>query len=336
MFNFAIIGCGVIAPSHVQAIKEAGNSAKLYAVCDIIEDKAIKFKETHGAEKVYIDYKDMLADSNVDVVCICTPSGMHGEMTINAARAGKHILCEKPIEITAKKMKAVIDVVEKSGVNMACVFQRRTQPIAVKVKEAIDNGEFGKVLVADAYMKSWRSKEYYKSADWRATWELDGGGALMNQGIHGIDLISWFCGGIDSVKSIVRTRYHDIAVEDAAVVAVEYKNGAIGVIQGTTCVYPGQDVRFEIHCEKGSIIFTDNGILLWGDKGYEASGEGSGVKDNPAALGSLSHTPILLDLIDAIKNNRPPMVTPAEGRKAVDTILAIYQSSKTGKAVKLK
>ena len=181
------------------------------------------------------------------MVCVCTPSGNHGEVTIAAAEAGIHVLCEKPIEITDEKLTAMIDACRKHGVKLGGIFQRRTLPAAIKTREAIQSGKLGKMVLGDAYLKYYRSPEYYKSAGWRGTWELDGGGALMNQGIHGIDLITWMMGDVHSVVAKCGTLVRDIEVEDTAVAIVKYKNGAYGVIQGTTSVYPGLDTRFEVH-----------------------------------------------------------------------------------------
>ena len=339
MVRFGIIGCGVIAPRHAEAIREA-QGAQLVAVCDIIEDKAKQFQEKYGAPKMYVDYHEMLRDVDIDAVCICTPSGMHGEMAQQAALAGKHILREKPMEITDEKMNRLIEAVEKTGVKMGCVFQRRFQPIPVQVKKALESGVFGKVLVADAYLKYYRSREYYKSAGWRATWEYDGGGALMNQGVHGIDLISWFMGGIKNVRSVVKTQFHDIVVEDTALAIVEYNNGAVGVIEGTTCVNPAQDTRFEIHCENGSIIFSDAGLIQWNINGEEnppliEDKDAVSAKADPTALARLSHLPLVEDLVRAIETDGKPAITPREARKAVDTILAIYQSSKENRQIDL-
>ena len=339
MVRFGIIGCGVIAPRHAEAIREA-QGAQLVAVCDIIEDKAKQFQEKYGALKMYVDYHEMLRDADIDAVCICTPSGMHGEMAQQAALAGKHILCEKPMEITDEKMNRLIEAVEKTGVKMGCVFQRRFQPIPVQVKKALESGVFGKVLVADAYLKYYRSREYYKSAGWRATWEYDGGGALMNQGVHGIDLISWFMGGIKSVRSVVKTQFHDIVVEDTALAIVEYNNGAVGVIEGTTCVNPAQDTRFEIHCENGSIIFSDAGLIQWNINGEEnppliEDKDAVSAKADPTALARLSHLPLVEDLVRAIETDGKPAITPREARKAVDTILAISQSSTENRQIDL-
>ena len=339
MINFGIIGTGVIAKQHVLGVR-ANKNANLAAVCDIDGEVVNKFAAEYGVDKVYTDYHALLADPEIDAVCICTPSGMHGQMCIDAARAGKHILCEKPIEITTEKLDQLVEEVEKSGVKMVCVFQRRFAPIPVKVKAALDSGVFGKVLMASAYAKYYRTPEYYASAGWRATWELDGGGALMNQGVHGIDLISWLMGGVKKVSAITRTQFHNIPVEDAAMAAVEYNNGAIGVIEGSTCAKPAQTTRFEIYCENGSIIFDDKAIRSWFLNGEQMI-EGTGISakdvgnDDPTRVLDNAHGYLVRDLIEAIETNTMPSIGPREGRKAVDTILAIYKSSKEGKEILL-
>ena len=338
--RFGIIGCGVIASSHGDAIN-AVEGAELVAVSDIIEERMEEFASKYGAAKQYTDYLQLINDPEVDAVCICTPSGMHGEMVINAARAGKHVFCEKPIEITREKMDRMIEEVEKSGIKMGCVFQRRTYPESIAVKKALDEGKFGKIILIDTYLKYYRSKEYYKSADWRATWELDGGGALMNQGVHGIDLAIWLAGEVESVFARTGTLVHDIEVEDTAIAVVKYKSGALGVIEGTTSVYPAQATRLDIHCENGSIIFGDGGILEWklkdnpDEKAPEITGHANSVKDDPTNLGQRSHVVLIEDFITAINEDRDPMITPQMGRKAVDLILAIYESARTGKEVQL-
>lgn len=341
MLNFAIIGCGVIAPYHSRALEKV-EGAQLVAVCDVELEKAKKFADQFhvDASRVYTDYHELLAQKDIDAVCVCVPSGLHGQISMDALKADKHVICEKPMEITKEKLDAVCEAYKASGKKFACVFQRRTQPIPSKVKAALDSGVFGKPLMASAYLKYNRTAEYYKSAGWRATWEMDGGGSLMNQGVHGVDLISWFMGGIDKIYGIARTQLHDIPVEDAAVCTVKYKNGAIGVIESSTCVYPAQDTRFEIHCENGTIIFDDKGLIQWelknGEKETNDFAEaGISLKDNPQAIGPLSHLPIMQDFVDAITYDREPMATPLEGRKAVDTILAIYQSSNENKEIQL-
>jgi predicted dehydrogenase len=333
--NFAIIGTGAIAQQHVLGIRSTA-SAELVAVCDMSQERASDFAAKYKIKKVYTDYRVLLSDPGIHAVCVCTPSGTHGQICMDAARAGKHILCEKPIETKAEKLDALIAEVEKHNVKMACVFQRRYEPVSLQVKAALESGEFGKVLMASAYLKYYRSKDYYKSAGWRATWEFDGGGCLMNQGIHGIDLISWLMGGVKKVNAITRTQLHDIEVEDAAVAAVEFQNGAIGVIEGSTCVQPAGQSRFEIHCENGSIVFSDAGILQWylnGENHPFERVENTVANDDPTKVLQNNHGILIAELVHAIKTDVQPAIGPREARKAIDTILAIYRSSQEGKEI---
>ena len=337
MVNFAIIGTGVIAQQHVLGIRGTA-SAELVAVCDTSKERATAFASEHKIKKVYTDYHVLLADPGIDAVCICTPSGTHGQICMDAAKAGKHILCEKPIETKKEKLDALVAAVEAHDVKMACVFQRRYEAVPMQVKAALDSGEFGKVLMASAYLKYYRSQDYYKSSAWRATWEFDGGGCLMNQGIHGVDLISWLMGGVKKVSAMTRTLHHQIEVEDAAVAAVEYCNGAIGVIEGSTCAQPAQQSRFEIYCENGSIIFSDAGILQWHINGEDVPFtmvEHTSANDDPTKVLQNNHGILIAELVHAIKTDTQPAIGPREARKAVDTILAIYRSSREGKEIEV-
>ncbi len=338
--KWGIIGCGVISYSHCTALASTYN-AELVAVCDIIEERAQSRAKEFGAKKVYTDYHALLADEEIEAVSICTPSGMHGQMCKDAAKAGKHILCEKPMEITNEKMQDVIETVEQYPVKMACVFQRRCDGKFIAVKQAIDSGRFGKVILADAYLKYYRDQAYYDSGDWRATWELDGGGALMNQGVHGIDLLLWFAGEVESVFARCETQVRNIEVEDTAIASIRFKNGAIGNIEGTTSVYPAQDTRLEIHMEYGSIIVSDQGIEQWArlngedEKIPDVNSLVFDTKTDPAKLPSFSHIVPITDLADAIIHDRKPMITPREACKAVELILAIYQSAREHREIKL-
>lgn len=331
ILNFAIVGCGVIAPCHVSAIKNI-EGACLYAVCDIIPEKAKKFAEDNGVARIYHDYRKMLENREIDVVCVCVPSGLHGEICINAARAGKHITCEKPIEITNEKIEAIIKAVKENNVKMQCIFQRRTMSAAIAARKAISEGKLGKILLADAYLKYYRSQEYYNSAGWRGTRELDGGGALMNQGVHGVDLLTWMVGeNVEKVFARAGTLARDIEVEDTVVALLQFEGGGFGVIESATTVYPGLETRFEIHGESGTIIFSDSGIEKWefiaGDVPKPEESEKLGGSNDPSAIASIGHHILIKDLVDAIKEDREPAIPPEEGRKAVNLILSIYKSS---------
>lgn len=340
MVRFGIIGAGVISDSHAMGITTTEN-AKLVGVCDLVEEKAKALAEKYGAEKTYTDYNEMLCDPEIDAVSVCVPSGTHGEIVMAAARAGKHIFCEKPIEVTEEKMDEMIRVVESTDVKVQCVFQLRIRKASQRVKEALDSGVFGKVLMASAYLKYYRSPEYYKSAGWRATWEYDGGGCLMNQGIHGVDLIAWLMGGIKKISAFTRTQLHDIAVEDAAVAAVEFANGAVGVIEGSTCCQPAQSPRFEIYCEKGSIIFDSETISQWHLNGEDVtfddlkSATVTMANDDPTKVLTNEHGVLVKDLVQCIESDTAPSISLRDARKSVDAILAIYRSSREGRIVEL-
>ncbi|MBO0992111.1 Gfo/Idh/MocA family protein [Bacillus sp. SD088] len=337
--NFAIVGAGVISASHARAIS-AHNDAKLVAICDVDKEKAEKLAGEYGINYTYTDYEKMFTDVDIDIVSVCVPSGIHADVTIAAAQARIHVLCEKPLDITREKMTNMIEACKNYHVKLGAVYQRRTLEAAIKTRKAIQEGKLGKLVLADAYLKYYRSPEYYKSAGWRGTWELDGGGALMNQGVHGVDLIQWMAGEVESVFAYSAPLIRKIEVEDTAVVAVKYKNGSFGVIQGTTSVYPGQETRFEVHGEKGSIIFADSGFKLWNfidhDEPMPQVSNTEGGSNDPKAISSQGHYIYVDDMIQAVNENRAPLVPGEEARKAVDLILAIYESARTGKEVKVR
>ncbi|MFU0799922.1 MAG: Gfo/Idh/MocA family oxidoreductase [Xylanivirga thermophila] len=336
--KFAVLGCGRISEIHLKAIKNAPN-AELAAVCDIVEEKAKQAAIANGLDRWYTNLDDMLAKEDIDVVNICTPSGMHSEHAIAVARTGRHVLCEKPLDVTREKMEDMIDECKRSGVLLGGIFQRRTSSAANNTKKAIEGGKLGSLILADASLKYYRSQEYYDGDPWRGTWELDGGGALMNQGIHGIDLIQWMMGGIDSVYANCATLARKIEVEDTAVILVKFKNGALGTIEGSTAVYPGQDTIFSIQGEKGTISFGDKGFYCWKFMGKDE--EAPEVSDSLGGINcgwndlNFGHTIQVQDMAEAVLENRQPMVTGEDAKKAVEIILAIYESSKTGKEVKL-
>ena len=260
--KFAIVGAGIISSFHAEAIARH-DQAELIAICDIELDKAKKLGDDFSVKKTYADYEEMFKEEEIDVVSVCVPSGLHAEVTIAAAKAGINVLCEKPLDILPDKMTEMINICREKKVKLGVVYQRRTLEAAIKTRAAIQEGKLGKLVLGDAYLKYYRSPEYYESAGWRGTWELDGGGALMNQGVHGVDLIQWMVGDVESVFAYAAPLVRDIEVEDTAVITLKYKNGAFGVIQSTTSVYPGQETRFEIHGEHGSIIFGDSGFKQW-------------------------------------------------------------------------
>lgn len=342
--NFAIVGCGVIAFTHATALKALrGEGCALYAVCDVDEGKAAAFAQNHGARRVYSRYQDVMRDPAVDIVCVCVPSGIHGEVCVAAARAKKAIVCEKPMEITPEKVAEVAAAVRQAGVKMQCVFQRRMMPAAVAVREAVARGQLGNICLAGADLRYWRDQAYYDSAGWRGTWELDGGGALMNQGIHGIDLILWMLGENKvTVQGKALTATRDIPVEDTAAAVLRLSGGGLCVIQGCTTAYPGYSSTFYIHGEKGSVIFSDEGILQWSFLDEAAApprpgvGERVGGASDPATLGAYGHICLLRDIVQAVRQDREPLIPPEDAALAVKVICGIYQSSKTNACVEVE
>ncbi len=340
--NFGIIGCGVIAFTHAKALAQLKqDGCTLYACCDILPQKADQFAADHGVPHVYYQYQDLLADPNVDIVCVCVPSGLHGQVVIDASNAGKAVVCEKPMEITPEKIDQVISVVQKNHTKMQCIFQRRLMPVAIALRELVKNGSLGRICMAEARLNYYRSQEYYNSAGWRGTWELDGGGALMNQGVHGIDLILWMLGDeIETVYGKAKTMSRSIPVEDTAAALLQMKSGAICVIEGTTTAYPGYSSTFTIYGEKGTVSFDDQHIISWDfidqanaptrpDLGDNVVGGAS----NPIDIGNYGHICLLRDIAQAVREDRAPMLPPEEAALAVKVICSIYTSSRTGKPV---
>jgi len=269
------------------------------------------------------------------------------EPAIAAAKAGKHIIVEKPLEITLKRCDRILEACDKAGVQVATIFPSRFHESSQVVKKAIDAGRFGRLTMGDAYVKWYRTQEYYDSGAWRGTWKLDGGGALMNQAIHSVDLLSWLMGPVDQISAQFALLAHErIEVEDAAVASLRFANGALGVIEATTAAYPGALKRIEIHGSTGSAGILEEDICTWDFAKSRKSDEallarmtgktatGGGAAD-PAAIGHHGHTLLFKDFLAGLKKKKQPLVGGDEGRKSVEIILALYKAAETGKAVQL-
>ncbi len=339
--GFAIVGCGNIAPFHADALSKIAD-AKLVAVCDKMAYNTEHLAEKFGATP-YTDYTEMLKQDDIDVVSICLPSSLHEPFAIQAAEAGKHIIVEKPLDITLEKCNTIIAACDANNVKLAVIFPTRFKESSIVVKEAIEAGRFGKITMADAQVKWYRDQEYYDAGGWRGTWKYDGGGALMNQSIHYIDLLLSLMGPVESVYAHCETLARDIEVEDTAVATLKFKSGALGIIQGTTTVYPGLDVRIGIHGTDGSAVLDGESLDVWEFKDatpadiklkakLQKTGS-SGAKDPTAFIDSKGHQLQFEDMIEAIKMDRQPEVNGYEGRKSVEVISAIYQSSREGKPI---
>jgi UDP-N-acetyl-2-amino-2-deoxyglucuronate dehydrogenase len=344
-YGFGIIGCGMISRFHWRAIEDV-RAAKLVACFDSFPAAADKLAEESGC-KTYHDLKEMLADPTVQIVTIGTPSGAHMEPAVAAAKAGKHVIVEKPLEITLKRCDAIIRACKENRVKLSTVFPSRFHDSSIEMKRAIDAKRFGRLTLGDAYVKWYRTQAYYDSGKWRGTWELDGGGALMNQAVHSVDLLTWLMGPVAEVTAHAATIAHErIAVEDDLVATLRFENGALGVIEASTAVYPGYLKRIEIHGSDGTAVMEEEDIKTWDfarkqkrdDEIHRRMAEhkstGGGASD-PSAIGHHGHARQFQDVVDAIKKNRAPAIDGAEGRRSIEIILAIYKAAETGKAVKL-
>jgi UDP-N-acetyl-2-amino-2-deoxyglucuronate dehydrogenase len=345
--GFGIIGCGMIAEFHTRAINEL-EGARVVAAFSRSESNGAKIADLAGGGcQVYDDLDRMLAHPDLDVVCVCTPSGAHLDPAVKAALAGKHVVVEKPLEITLPRCDAIIRACEEGGVRLCTIFPSRFSPANIALKQAIEDARFGRLTLGDTHVKWWRTQEYYDSGGWRGTWDLDGGGALMNQAIHNVDLLYWLMGDVDSVQALTATLVHDrIEVEDTAVAALRFKNGALGVIEAATSAYPGLLKRTEIHGESGSARVEQDDVTLWsfateapGDDVIleslrRATGFSAGASD-PRGINHAGHRDQLADFLKAVDTGGVPRVDGREGRKSVEIIRAIYQSAKTGQAVRL-
>jgi UDP-N-acetyl-2-amino-2-deoxyglucuronate dehydrogenase len=345
-FGFGIVGCGMISQFHAKAIADL-RGAKLIACCDTRAESADKFAAANGCRS-YHSLDDMLADPAVDIVTIATPSGLHMAPAVAAANAGKHVIVEKPLEVTLKKCDRIIKACEKNGVQLGTVFPSRFHDSSVKMKKAIDAGRFGRLTMGDAYVKWFRTQQYYDSGAWRGTWALDGGGALMNQAVHSVDLLVWLMGPVKEVCAQTAQLAHErIEVEDVVVATLRFANGALGVIEATTAAYPGYLKRIEISGSEGTAVLEEEDLKTWDfakpakeDKAIladmqKSKSTGGGASD-PSAIGHHGHTKQFADMLEAIRKKRAPAIDGHEGRRSIEVIQAIYKSAETGgKVVKL-
>jgi len=339
--RFAIIGAGNIGHLHAEAIAHIPE-ARL-AVVGSASDKGKLLAERHDARWIP-DYYAAATDPGVDVVCICTPSGAHAEIAVAAAQAGKHLVLEKPLDVTLERVDRILDAVRSAGVKATCILPRRWMIGSRKAKEAVAAGRLGRITLADARINWYRTQEYYDAGGWRGTWQLDGGGALMNQSLHTIDLLQWLAGPVRQVFGFTGTLAHRMETEDTAAAVLTLDSGGFGLIQGATSCWPGEPAAVTLHGDRGTIALEEGRIVTWkladAKPGEEEamlhleSDQGSGAAD-PLAIGYELHRCQLADMVEAIRNDRAPTFDAAEGRAAIEIILGIYQSAKTGQPVRL-
>jgi UDP-N-acetyl-2-amino-2-deoxyglucuronate dehydrogenase len=338
-FHIGILGGGNISETHARAAREI-DGAEIVAVCGSNIEKVRRLAGSFGGS-AHEDFESFLNHKPMEIVLIGSPSGLHADQGIRAARRGLHVLVEKPVAITTEQADALIAECEKAGVKLGVFFQDRVAPGILKLKALIDAGRLGRPFLASAHVKWHRPPEYYKDSRWRGTWALDGGGALMNQGIHTVDLLLWLMGNVTSVWSKAVTALHDIEVEDTAVAAIEFSSGAIGTLEAATSVYPGQPRRLEVTGSEGTIILEGERITSASLRtpSLDLAGEKATADDersaSPAISDARGHRKIIEDFLHAIAVNGSPLCDGHEARRSVGLIEAIYQSSRTGRPVTL-
>jgi len=343
--SFAVVGLGM-GGHHCTAVGNA-TGAHLAAVCDVDEERlAQRMKEFDC--KGYSRYADVLKDQSIDAVCIVVESGYHADLGIQAARAGKHIIMEKPVDITPARIKKLEDEVTKAGVKCGCIFQSRMENCNILIKKAIDAGKMGKIIGAHAHLPWFRADGYFEGphGTWRGTWKLDGGGSMMNQGIHTIDLIQWLAGRVERVCGFYAVHNHRIEAEDQVVAILEFENGALGTFYSTTCCIPEGAQRIYMYGAKGSFSRYGSTLesydmdtpkqrermmnLFGGQKKVDA------VTKDPMAVSADGHTLIIEDLVKAVRQDREPVIPISSAKHAVEIACAIHKSSRTHREVRIR
>ncbi|MDA0747637.1 MAG: Gfo/Idh/MocA family oxidoreductase [bacterium] len=354
--RIGVIGVGAIGPSHVFSIKQV-DGCQLGAVCDIRPEAAKKLADENGVPH-FGSVKDMLAADVIDAVTISTPSGFHLDAALESVEGGKHALVEKPLEITTDRIDQIITAKEKQGVTVGCVHQSRFRPVVLKLKKLFENGLLGDIYSGSVYIKRYRTQEYYDSGGWRGTWKVDGGGCLMNQGIHDVDLFRWFLGDVEQVIAMTDNVGRNVEVETLALALVKFASGAKGVVEGSTVAYPELPTYLEIFGSRGTVTFSANKLMRMDI--IDPTDEETAARDELLALTKtheeerarnakksvagtavpsldMGHTPVITDFVEAIQAGREPFVSVHEARNAVELITAIYESGRNNsKPVRLK
>ncbi len=352
--RFGIVGAGVIGKMHAEALSNLPD-AELVAIADCVLERAQKLGESFKAT-AYGDYQEMLEREQLDIIDICTPSGMHGEHACQAMRAGRHVIVEKPMEITHAAIAEMLRVQKATGVKMAVISQHRFDQASRKVYDLVQEKAFGRLVMGNAIVPWWRSQAYYDSGAWRGTWALDGGGVLMNQSIHSIDVLQWLMGPVKSIYAYTDTLVHKMETEDIAVAVLRFANGALGTIAATTGAYPGTGTRIEIYGDKGSAVIADDNLSylhlardeseddtvgLYGlakekrQQGMITKEETGRAAQDPAALAIRSHILQIADMMRTIREDGTPLVDGNAAKHPVEIILGIYESARTHKEVVL-
>lgn len=331
-FKMGIVGCGTIAGTHAEAVSKTVNG-KLVAAHSRTNKNLNVFCNHYGV-KGYLNYKEFLSQPELDIVVVCTPSGTHLDFGKAAAKAGKHVIVEKPIEITLNRGKHLISGCRSNGVKLAVIYQNRFIDGAVQMKRAIDDGELGNIFMVDASVKWFRDQEYYDQADWRGSFSLDGGGAVINQAIHTIDLLLWFCGDIKNLHAFKGTFTHtQIEGEDNAVASIEFESGAIGVFRASTSIVPAMNRKIAVHGTKGTALLDGDTFRLMVDKHdlteNGTNDQGSGSTSPLEGMSENHHKRQYDEILDAFTKNIDPVISGEESLRSLAVVEAIYKSTES-------
>ena len=363
--RFAIVGCGTIAPTHVDAIAALGSDvAVLTHCCDIDTNRQNEFAGRY--ELIPSSFADILSNPKIDAVSICTPSGLHAELGAATLAAGKHVITEKPMDISLDACDKLRNAASTSGKTLSVICQHRFDPASQEARDLLENGRLGKIVLIDAQICWYRSQGYYDSAGWRGTWEMDGGGCLMNQGVHTVDLLRWLGGELETVYAQTRTSAHErIAVEDAVSATLTFKNGAIGTITASTAAYPGFPARLSIYGSNGSLIINGDALQTVAIQGEEIiqtagafesairvasggtrsvvpglavppTGTAAPANESGAPAWGDAHLTQFKDFVHCCQTGERPLVDGTGARAAVAVVLAVYESARTGQVISIE
>jgi UDP-N-acetyl-2-amino-2-deoxyglucuronate dehydrogenase len=338
--NIGLIGGGNISETHARAAR-AIPDVEVAAIFGTNAEKVGRLCREYGGTP-YSDFEKFLSHRPMEIVAIGSPSGLHAEQGIAAARHGLHVLTEKPIDISVERADALIAETKKVGVKLGVFFQDRCKLDILRVKLAVDSGTLGRPILADARVKWYRAPDYYAKSRWRGTWALDGGGALINQAVHTLDLMTWIFGEVASVQASSKTALHNIEAEDTLTAMLQFANGALGVLQATTSAFPGYPRRLELTGTEGTLIIEQDRLLAADLKnpnadllrGSEADSNVS--SSSPVVSDARGHQAVLQDFLDAIRNGAEPRCDGQEGRRSLALVQAIYAACKSGERVLVK
>ncbi len=340
--GYAVVGLG-IGRAHMEAASKS-ERAYLAAYCDIREDRLADAKRRYPDAKSYRDFDELIRDPDVDVISICLPSAMHAEFAVRAMEAGKHVLIEKPIDITVAAAMKIEEARKRCGVTVGVVHQNRYNVPMGPMKEAVDSGRLGKLFLGMFAVKWYREQSYFENS-WHGTWDMDGGGSLMNQSVHTVDLMQWLMGDAEEISTVMNICNHDIETEDLTVSTVKFKSGAVASLITTTCAYPGISTDIQLYGTKGTVEADADVLKTWkladsDDEDAEeeemlekCSGNGHAEARDPSVL--TGHRAVVEDMISAVLDGHEPRIMPLEAMKSVRIIEAAYESARTGRPVKI-